>query len=44
MNDKININNAIAESMNDNIDMDSTIAASMYDKKRNSTIVGSMNE
>jgi len=44
MNDKININNAMAESMNDNIDMDSTIAASMYDKKRNSTIVGSMND
>jgi hypothetical protein len=30
--------------MNDNIDMNSTIAGSMYDKKRNSTIVGSMND
>jgi hypothetical protein len=41
---KININNTIAESMNDNIDMDSTIAGSMHDKKRNSKIVGSMND
>jgi hypothetical protein len=45
MNDNINMDSTVAESMNDNINMDSTVAESMNDNiNMDSTVAGSMND